>query len=117
MTREEMIKCNSIIHTASASAGAVGFGLAQIPTSDSLIIMPIQTAMAVALGKVFGLRLTESMATATVATALATMTGRTLSQVLIGWLPGVGNIINASTAATITETIGWLMAEEFANQD
>ena len=42
--------------------------------------------------------------------------GRTASQVLIGWIPGVGNVINACTAATITETIGWLLAEDFAKE-
>ena len=28
------------------------------------------------------------------------------SQALIGWIPGIGNIINATTAAAITEAIG-----------
>lgn len=47
------------------------------------------------------------------ASAAAATVGRTTSQVFIGWIPGLGNIINAATAASITETIGWIMAKEF----
>ncbi len=36
------------------------------------------------------------------------------SQVLVGWIPGIGNAVNASTAAALTEGIGWAMANEFS---
>ena len=72
--------------------------------------------MAVSLGKVFGITLDQRAAKAAVASAAAATVGRTASQVLIGWIPGVGNIINATTAATITEAIGWIMAKEFESQ-
>ena len=42
--------------------------------------------------------------------------GRAVSQVLVGWIPFVGNAINASTAAALTESVGWLLAKEFASQ-
>lgn len=116
MTSRQTSLCSKIIHSASAAAAAVGGGLAQVATSDNLIITPIQLTMAVSLGKVFGITLDQSAAKAAVASAAATTVGRTASQVLIGWLPGVGNIINATTAATITEAIGWIMAKEFENQ-
>lgn len=72
--------------------------------------------MAVSLGKVFGITLDQSAAKAAVASAAAATVGRTASQVFIGWIPGAGNIINATTAATITEAIGWIMAKEFESQ-
>ena len=50
------------------------------------------------------------------ASAAAGQVGRTASQILIGWLPGVGNVINAVTAASLTETIGWIMAKEFEKE-
>ena len=46
-------------------------------------------------------------------TAAATLVGRGVSQALVGWIPGVGNIINASTAASITEGLGWIVAKNF----
>ena len=116
MTNREMGLCNGIIHSASAAAAAVGGGLAQVPTSDNLLITPIQLGMAVSLGKVFGITLDQSAAKAAVAGAVATTVGRAASQVLIGWIPGVGNVINATTAATVTEAIGWIMAKEFETQ-
>ncbi len=116
MTNKEIGLCNTIIHSASAAAAAIGAGLAQIPASDNLIITPIQLVMAVSLGKVFGINLDQSAAKAAIASATAATVGRTASQVLIGWFPVAGNIVNASTAAAITEAIGWIMANEFEKQ-
>lgn len=115
MTADQRSKCHAIIHTASASAAAVGAGLAQLPGSDNAAITPIQLAMTVSLGAVFGIQLTQSAAAALASVAAATV-GRAVSQVLVGWIPFVGNAINASTAAALTESVGWLLAKEFASQ-
>ena len=116
MTDTQKAKCHAIIHSASASAAAVGAGLAQIPCSDNAVITPIQLVMTISLGRVFGLELTESAARAAVASVAAATVGRTVSQILIGWIPIAGNLVNAGTAATVTEAIGWLLAEGFASQ-
>ena len=116
MTFEQQAKCHTIIHSASASAGAIGAGLAQVPCSDNLIITPIQLAMTIGLGQVFGIDLTESSAKAAMASASANLVGRAAAQVLVGWIPGVGNLINAGTAAALTEAMGWMLAESFAKQ-
>ncbi|WP_202622551.1 hypothetical protein [Neglectibacter sp. 59] len=114
MTSAQQAKCHAIIHTASAAAGAVGGGLAQIPASDSIVITPIQLAMVLSLGKVFDLELSDSAGMASLASASGAAVGRGISQVLVGWIPGIGNIINAGTAASLTEAIGWLLANDFA---
>lgn len=44
-------KCHAIIHTASATAAAVGAELAQIPCSDNVIITPIQLVKTISLGR------------------------------------------------------------------
>lgn len=116
MISEERTLCEAIIHTASVAAAGVGAGMAQIPGSDNAVISPIQLTMAVSLGKVFGINLDESAAKAAVVTGGAALVGRTISQVLIGWIPGLGNAVNAITAASITEGIGWAMAKEFEKQ-
>lgn len=115
MTADQRSKCHAIIHTASASAAAVGAGLAQLPGSDNAAITPIQLAMTVSLGAVFGIQLIQSAAAA-LASVVAATVGRAVSQVLVGWIPFVGNAINASTAAALTESVGWLLAKEFASQ-
>lgn len=116
INNQQKAKCHAIIHSASASAGAVGAGLAQIPCSDNAVITPIQLVMTVSLGRVFGIELTDSAARAALASVAAATVGRTASQLLLGWIPIAGNIINAGTAASITEAIGWLLAEDFASQ-
>ena len=116
MTDRERALCNGIIHSASASAAAIGAGLAQIPMSDNLVITPIQITMAISLGKVFGITLDKSAAKASVGSAVAATVGRTAAQVIAGWIPGVGNIINAVTAVTLTESLGWILANEFEKQ-
>lgn len=116
MTSEQKKKCHAIIHAASASAAGVGAGLAQIPFSDNAVIVPIQVAMVISLGEVFDLSITESAAMSALTTAAASTVGRGLSQILVGWIPGVGNAINASTAAGVTEAAGWVIAKEFDKQ-
>ena len=113
MTDKQKKKCRAIIHSASVSAGVVGAGLAQLPGSDNAVIVPIQITMTIALGAVFGKKLTKSAATSSLATATASTAGRAISQFLVGWVPGIGNAINAATAAGITEAIGWAVARDF----
>lgn len=76
--------------------------MAQIPGSDSPILVGIQTAMIISLGKIFNRTITESLAGAFLADTLGTTIGRGVSQLLVGWIPGVGNAINATTAAGLT---------------
>lgn len=64
----------------------------------------------------FGIQLTQSAAAAALASFAASTVGRAASQLLLGWIPGFGNAINASTAAALTESVGWLLAKEFASQ-
>lgn len=113
MTEKQKAKCHTIIHTASAACAGVGAGLAQIPGSDNAVITPIQLTMTISLGKVFNKSLTETTAMAAIGSAAASTIGRTASQVLVGWIPGVGNAINAATAASLTETLGWILAKQF----
>ena len=116
MTDREKKLCNGIIHSSSAAAAAAASGLAQIPLSDAAVITPIQLAMVVSLGEVFGITLDRSAAEASIASASAATVGRAFTQVLAGWIPGVGNVINASTAAGLTEIIGWIVVREFAKE-
>ena len=116
MTSRESGVCNGIIHSASVAAAGVGAGLAQLPMSDNAVITPIQLAMAISLGKVFGITLDKSSAKAALASAAAAQIGRTTAQILVGWLPGLGNVVNAITAASLTEAAGWIMAAEFEKE-
>jgi uncharacterized protein (DUF697 family) len=114
LDKDQRTKCNVIIHAASAAAGGVGTGLAQIPLADNVLIAPIQVTMIVSLGGVFGIRVSESMAKGIISTLAAGFIGRGVSQILIGWVPFLGNAVNTATAAGITEAIGWTAAKHFS---
>lgn len=117
LTDSQRKQCNAIIHSASVAAGGVGAGMAQIPLADSALITPIQITMIVSLGKVFGQKLTEAAAKALLGGFAASFAGRAVSQVLVGWIPGVGNAVNTATAAGITEAVGWMAVEHFKNNN
>lgn len=117
LTPEKRKKCEAIIQSASASAAAVGGGLANIPGSDAPVLLTIQTTMIVGIGKVFGKTIQESIAKQMIAQFLGCTVGKTVANILTGWLPGIGNGINAATAAGITELIGHAAMKEFAKEE
>jgi uncharacterized protein (DUF697 family) len=102
-------KVHGIIHAASNACAGVDGGLAQVPESDSGAIVPIQTTMIIAIASEHGIEITHAAA----ADLLLTFTSTARSQVpfsrqaLAGWLPGIDNAVNDSTAAALTEAIGW----------
>ena len=116
INENDRIKCHTIIHSASVAAGLAGASLCWIPTSDSIPISAAQIAMAISLGKVFGIKLSKSAAKAAVAAAAATAAGRAVSQLATFWIPFANLAINASTAVGLTEFVGWTLAAEFAEQ-
>ena len=100
-------KIHCIIRGASTAAAAAGSGLAQLPGSDNAVITPIQLAMITAIASIHGRDVSEAGALAILSSASASVVGRAVSQFLVGWIPVLGNVINAATAAAITEGIGW----------
>lgn len=110
-------KIHGIIHTASAAAGSVGGGLAQIPGADMPVIMGLQTTMIVAIANEHEVSITKTTAADLLLTFAAGYGGRAVSQFFIGWIPGLGNAINATTAIAITETIGWAADAYFAKEE
>jgi len=113
LTKDEKIRCNAIIHTASVAAAAPGAGLAQLPVADAFVITPIQITMVISLGAVFGIKITEGAASGIIKALASVLIGRKISQVLVGWIPVVGNAINATTAAGVTQAIGWYSVSTF----
>ena len=116
MTDTQRAKCHAIIHGATAACAAIAGGMAQIPGSDAIPITGIQVGMIISLGAVFDIPVSESGAKGIMAGLGAAAGGRLVSQFLVGWIPGFGNAINASTAVAITEGLGWKAADYFDEQ-
>ena len=83
----------------------------------TMVLTPIQIAMIVAIGEVHGHQLSNAAALSTLSAVSAGVAERTLSQFLVGWIPGYGNAINATTAFAITEAIGWAADKVLSEQE
>ncbi|MFR3684480.1 MAG: hypothetical protein ACLTXM_05500 [Enterococcus sp.] len=116
MNKTQRRKAHFIIHSASTAAAGVGAGMAQLPFPDATVLLPIQTAMVIALGKIFHIKLEQGAAKALATQFLAQKAGQMTARFLAGKLPVAGNIVNGSTAAAITESYGWLIAKEFSEE-
>lgn len=114
ITDEQRKKCNAIIHTHSTMCAGVGTGLAQIPLADNAVITPIQVAMIIELGLVFDQKISKTIAQSIISSTSASVIGRGVTQVLFGFIPGIGNAINTATAAGLTEAIGWMAVKNFS---
>ena len=115
MFEDRRDKCHAIIHGAAVTTGGIGAGLAQIPLADSIPITAAQVAMIVAIAKVYDIDLAEGAAKGLLGGFSASVVGRNVAGVLIGWIPGIGNALKASTAAALTEAIGWAAVHHFEN--
>jgi uncharacterized protein (DUF697 family) len=103
-------KVHGIIRAASIACDGIDGGLAQVPGSDSGAIVPIQTSMIIAIASEHGIEITNAAAADLLLTFSATVRSRQVSfsrQAMAGWLPGIDNAVNDSTAAALTEAIGW----------
>ncbi|WP_294523605.1 DUF697 domain-containing protein [uncultured Anaerovibrio sp.] len=118
MTNEQYEACQYIIHSAAAASAAAG--ALPIPGSDSVAIVAAQTAMVFSLSKVFDVRLTQASAEAMALTTITKYSGRLVAGGLIKLIPFAGTVVggcvNATVAASITETMGWEVARDFDRQ-
>ena len=59
---------------------------------------------------------TKSVAEGIAKAKMAEVAGKTLASIIVGWIPGIGNVIKAGVAVTMVESIGWQTAKEFDQQ-
>lgn len=115
MPKELEKKCHKAIHSATAAAATAG--AIPIPMSDAIPITAAQIGMVIALGKIFDFTLTQSAAKSIVGVGLTQQAGRAIASNILKAIPGVGTItggvVGASTAAALTEALGWVIADDF----
>ena len=115
MPKELEKQCHMVIHAAAAAAGAGG--AVPIPMADTVPITAAQIAMIVKLGQIFDVALSESVAKSIIAGKIAQTAGRAIATNVIKMIPGagtiIGGVVSASTAAVITEGMGWTVADDF----
>lgn len=105
MPKELEKKCHIAIHTATTAAAAAG----AIP----IPITAAQIAMIISLGKIFDVVLSQSAAKSIVSVTITQQAGRALYANILKTIPVAGSVIGATTAAMITEALGWIVADDF----
>jgi uncharacterized protein (DUF697 family) len=111
LTKDEKIKCNAIIHSASAATGAMG--IIPIGPADTVMITPTQITMIVSLGAVFNIRVSENLAKSILGGLALSIAGRAVAATILSFIPVVGWAIKGATAAGLTEAIGWTAVAHF----
>ena len=118
LSEEQMNRCDAIIHSHSSACGGIAATpLSEIPLADNAIIIPIQIGMIIELGEVFDQKISTSTAQSILSEASDSLTGKAVSRIPLGWIPGIGNAINTATAAGWTETIGWMAVDRFSKKN
>ena len=114
LTWQEAWSCHAIIHGTAIACGAVAF--VPVPVADAIPITSAQVGMVVALGKVFNNKISKSDAMALLKALAAPLAGRAVSKAILAFVPGVGWGINGAVAFSITEILGWTVANDFASK-
>lgn len=91
---------------AGAIAFAGGVGATPIPVADAVVLVPAQAAMMAKIAAVYGISKEKAAALVGTSTAAAAMGGKLAAASMVKLVPGVGSVISAGVAATITGVVG-----------
>ena len=99
---------------AGAVAFAGGVGATPIPLADAAVLILAQAAMMAKIASVYGIPITQAAKLVGSTTVLAAADGKVAAANLLKLVPGVGLVISAGVAATITAVLGesWRITTE-----
>jgi uncharacterized protein (DUF697 family) len=103
-----------IVAGTFAATAAATAGLNPFPVSDSILIVPQQLAMAMAISKIFFFDSVFEAAGAFLKSQIISLAGKQIAASLLKLIPVVGQIINAGVAGAITFGLGAGLTEAYA---
>ena len=109
-------KAELVVAGFSTAAAGIAAGMAQVPFSDQGPLMANDIAMAIAVGKVYGVKVKENIAKSLVASSLGNQLGTGIFKGIMGLIPGIGNGVNAAVAAATTEAVGHIAIKYFQKE-
>jgi len=109
LAKEE--KAKAVISGYAVSAGAAA--IQPIPLVDSFIIAPIQIAMILHLGKIYGVAITKSAAGGILSSLGLSLAGNMLFLNLVSFVPGFKQVLGPAIAYGLTYTSGLIVKELF----
>ncbi|MBK5242523.1 GTPase [Clostridium sp.] len=101
------------------AASAAGIALSPVPLSDSVLLMPLQTTMALHIFDIWGIGKNKQALKALLSTTIISQLGKSVAKLLAGnilkLVPVAGDMaggaINAAVATSITYTLGYAISE------
>jgi uncharacterized protein (DUF697 family) len=102
-----------INYYASAAAAAVFAN--PIAGSDAILLVPLQIAMILHLGRLHGMEITAAVARSLLSTLGSTLAGRFVYQQLISFIPVVKNFAGPVLAFSLTYLMGQIVNSMFKN--
>ena len=106
MTIEQRMACEKIIKRDSMAAGVMATGAGYGRPGTGMNIMPIQISMAISLGKIFGVAITQSMARGLCMSVASLIEITSFQDSIPVW-------ISMNGITRMTEKMGWKLAEKF----
>lgn len=111
LSKEE--KAKKIIRNYALSAATIA--VEPIPVVDSVLLAPVQVAMVLHLGKIYGQKITKTAAQGIINTIGLSFIGNVLFMTLAGFFPGVKQIIGPSVAFSLTYVSGLIINDLFSS--
>jgi uncharacterized protein (DUF697 family) len=101
---------------AGATAFAGGVGAVPIPVADAAVLVPAQAALMARIATVYDIPRAKAAQMIGAATGAAAAGGKVAAASLLKLVPGVGSVISAGVASTITAVLGesWRVTTERA---
>lgn len=101
------------------AASAAGIALAPVPLADSVLLMLLQTTMALHIFDIWGISKNKQAMKTLLSTTIVSQLGKSVAKLLAGnifkLIPGLGDVaggaINAAVATSITYTLGYAISE------
>ncbi len=103
----------SIVGGAAATTAATAV-LNPLPLADTILIVPQQLTMAIALSKIFMFDSVTETAGNVLKTQLAAIAGRQIAAGFLKFVPLVGQVVNAVVAGAITYGLGMALTEAYS---
>lgn len=107
--RDKSGRAKAVIAAATTAAGTAA--AVPIPLSDAAVIVPIQVTMIASLAALYGLK--EEAVKQSALPFVARLAGVFLATSLLKLVPGLGSVINAAVAATLTGAMGLYVRSNF----
>ena len=115
MTTSQKDSCNVIIHGAASAAAGSSIIMAQAPGADNIALAVAIGGMVIGLANVFdlsfGAATSETIGVSVLGFFSTMIAARIASQWILGWIPFLGNTVNAATMFGMVEWIGWECAD------